>query len=58
MQIMDNIILVHEIIHSVKRTQTPGMLLKLDLSKYFNKLSWQYMKALQSAFGFNRDCVS
>jgi hypothetical protein len=57
-KIMDNVILVHEIIHSLKSTRTPGMLLKLDLSKSFDKLSWQYMKALLSAFGFNKDWIS
>jgi hypothetical protein len=57
-QIMDNVILVHEIIHSLKSTRTPGMLLKLDLSKSFDKLSWQYMKSLLSAFSFNKDCIS
>jgi hypothetical protein len=57
-KIMDSVILVHEIIHSLKITRTPGMLLKLDLSKYFDKLSWKYMKALLSASGFNRDWVS
>ena len=36
-KIMDSIILVHEIIHSLKSTRTPSMLLKLDLSKYFGK---------------------
>jgi hypothetical protein len=34
------------------------MLLKLDLSKDFDKLSWQYMKALLLAFGFNKDWIS
>ena len=38
-KIMDIIILVHEVIHSLKSTRTPGMLLKLDLSKAFDKLS-------------------
>jgi hypothetical protein len=57
-KIMDSVILVHEIIHSLKSTRTLGMLLKLDLSKYFDKLSWQYMKALLSAFSFNMDWVS
>jgi hypothetical protein len=57
-QIMDSVILVHEIIHSLKSTRTPGMLLKLDLSKSFDKLSWQYMKVLILAFGFNKDWIS
>jgi len=38
-QIMDSVILVREIIHSLKITHTLGMLVKLNLSKYFDKLS-------------------
>jgi hypothetical protein len=55
---MENVILVHEIIHSLKSTRTPGMLLKLDLSKDFDKLSWQYMKSLLTAFGFSNEWIS
>jgi hypothetical protein len=40
-KIMDSVILVHEIIHSLKITRTPGMLLKIDLSKDFDKLIWK-----------------
>jgi hypothetical protein len=42
-QILDNVILSHEVIHSLHKTKTPGMLLKLDLSKDFDKNSWEYM---------------
>jgi hypothetical protein len=35
-----------------RRPRTPGMLLKLDLSKAFDKLSWDYMKSVLLAFGF------
>ena len=38
-QILDGIILVHETIHSLKTTKTPSMLLKLDLSKAYDKLN-------------------
>jgi hypothetical protein len=57
-QTMDSFMLVHEIIHSLKITHTPGMLLKLELSKDFDKLSWQYMNALLSYFSFDKDWVS
>jgi hypothetical protein len=57
-KIMDNVILVHEIIHSLKSTHTPGMLLKLDLSKAFDRLSWHYMKALLEAFNFSKEWIS
>jgi hypothetical protein len=37
---MDNITLAYEVIHSLKLTKTPRMLIKLDLSKAFDKFSW------------------
>eukprot|EP00253_Pinus_taeda_P017843 PITA_17843 len=51
-QIMDGIILTHEIIHSLKLSRQAGMLLKLDLSKAFDKLSWSYIQHMLIAFGF------
>jgi len=51
-QITDGIILTHEIIHSLKQTKKPGMLLKLDLSKAFDSLSWVYIQKILLAFGF------
>jgi len=38
-QINDGIILTHKIIHSLKLSKKPGMLLKIDLSKAFDSLS-------------------
>jgi len=51
-QIMDGIILTHEIIHSLKHIKKSSMLLKIDLSKAFDSLSWQYIKEVLLAFGF------
>jgi hypothetical protein len=57
-QILDSVILAHEVIHSLQKTKTPGMLLKLDLSKSFDKISWEYMHAMLLAFGFNQNWVT
>eukprot|EP00253_Pinus_taeda_P013273 PITA_13273 len=51
-QIMDGILLMHEIIHSLKHTKQAGMLLKLDLSTAFDKLSLTYIQKMLTAFGF------
>jgi hypothetical protein len=48
----------HEVIHSLKSSDTPGMLINLDLSKSFDKLSWKYMHSLLLAFGFNENWVN
>jgi hypothetical protein len=57
-QIMDNVILAHEVIHSLKASRTPGMLIKLDLSKAFDRASWQYLKAILDSFGFDQGWVN
>jgi hypothetical protein len=57
-QIMDNVILAHEVIHSLKTSRTPGMLIKLDLSKAFDKASWQYLRAVLESFGFDQCWVN
>ena len=38
-QIMDSIIVVQEVTHSLKCTNIPGMLIKLDIDKAYDKLS-------------------
>jgi hypothetical protein len=57
-KIMDNVILAHEVIHSLKTTKTPGMLIKLDLSKSFDRISWQYMRSMLESFGFDKHWVN
>jgi hypothetical protein len=57
-KIMDSFILAHEVIHSLKTTRTLDMLIKLDLSKSFDRINWKYMRSLLEAFGFNSLRVS
>lgn len=54
---MYRIILSHELIHSLKFERKPGMMMKLYMSKAFNKISWEYMKEVLVAFGFHKDCI-
>jgi len=56
-QILDGIILIHEVTHSLKHSTTPGMLIKLDLSKAYDKLNWKFMERMLLAFGFSHDWI-
>jgi hypothetical protein len=53
-QILDSVILSHEVIHSLQKTKTPGILLKLDLSKAFDKISSDYMWGMLLALVFDK----
>jgi hypothetical protein len=57
-QIMDSIILAHAVIHSLKTSRAPGMLIKINLSKYFDRASWQYLRAVLESLGFNQCWVN
>jgi hypothetical protein len=57
-QIMDSVILAHEVIHSLKSSRTPGMLIKLDLSKAFDRASWKYIRAVLDSFGFAQEWIN
>ena len=56
-QILDGIILTQEMIHSLKQTKALGMLIKVDLVKAYDKVSWLFLKAMLKAFGFQHDWV-
>eukprot|EP00253_Pinus_taeda_P009371 PITA_09371 len=56
-QILDGIILTHEIMQSLKQTKKLGMLLKIDLSKYFDKLNWNFIQQMLAAFGFSSPSI-
>ena len=50
---MDGIILEHETIHSLNIGKIPGMLLKLDLLKTYDKLNWKLLVGFLQKFGFS-----
>ena len=52
-QILDSIMMVHEVIHSLEARNRVGFLLNLDLSKAYDRVDWGFLKAILVAFGFD-----
>ena len=40
LQRTDGIILVHELLHSIGMKKMPGLLIKLDIAKAYDKIKW------------------
>lgn len=51
-QILDSIVTVHENIHSLVESKTEGFLLKLDISKAYDRVDWIFLFKILKAFGF------
>ena len=52
-QILDSIITVHEVIHSLEVGKKEGFLLKLDMSKSYDRVDWNFLMVVLQAFGLD-----
>lgn len=59
--IQDNLIIAHEVFHSLKRRDSRGrsnVAIKLDMSKAYDRLEWIFIKNCLLAYGFHIDWVN
>ncbi|KAM2983667.1 hypothetical protein FF2_009561 [Malus domestica] len=54
-QIQDNILVVHEILHSLlhqKKDDQAGMAIKLDMAKAYDRVEWNFLLSMMAKLGF------
>ena len=58
-QIIDNVVIVQEVLHSMASPQSSGrtMILKIDLAKAYDRVNWGFLKAILFTAGFPRHLV-
>ena len=49
---MYGVILVHEVMHSLKISRNRGMMMKLDIAKAYDKLNREFMERMLGAYSF------
>eukprot|EP00253_Pinus_taeda_P024113 PITA_24113 len=57
-QIHEAIGVAQEVIHSVKQKKKKGVILKIDLSKAYDRINWLYLRLLLTHLGFNFSFIS
>jgi hypothetical protein len=51
----DNLRLLYDITHYLKKNNIPGLLVSLDFEKAFDSISWKYMQKVLKLFGFGEN---
>eukprot|EP00253_Pinus_taeda_P033811 PITA_33811 len=57
-QILDGLVVTQEVIHSLKVKKQKGMMIKLDLSKAYDRLNWKYLETVLERFGFHQRWIA
>jgi hypothetical protein len=52
--IQDNFLLVHQLARSLHRSKQPHVMLKLDMTKAFDSVSWSFLLEIMQHLGFGR----
>jgi hypothetical protein len=45
-------VILHEVIHELKRTRKHGVLFKIDLEKAYDKVRWDFVQEVMEGKGF------
>lgn len=57
-QIHEAIGVAQETIHSIRQTNKKGAVIKIDLSKAYDRISWTYLRMLLTHLGFKLDFIN
>jgi hypothetical protein len=56
--ILESVVVAHEIVHSLHKSGDPGMILKLDYEKAYDRVSWNFLFDMLTSRGFSENWVN
>uniref|UniRef100_A0A8I6WLN0 Reverse transcriptase domain-containing protein n=1 Tax=Hordeum vulgare subsp. vulgare TaxID=112509 RepID=A0A8I6WLN0_HORVV len=56
--ILESVVLAHEVIHEVKKSEMHGLVLKLDYEKAYDRVSWEFLFEMLESRGFGTKWIS
>lgn len=55
--ILESVVVAHELVHSVKNSGQPGVILKLDHEKAYDRVNWDFLFEILKARGFSQTWI-
>jgi hypothetical protein len=49
---MEGVVILHEVIHELKRTENREVIFKIDFEKAYDKVRWEFVQELMEKKGF------
>jgi hypothetical protein len=55
--ILEGVVILHEVIHELKRTRRKGVLFKIDFEKSYDRVKWDFVKEVMEKKGFPKNWI-
>jgi hypothetical protein len=56
--ILESVVVAHELVHSLHKKKDPGLIIKLDYEKAYDRISWDFLFEVLSSRGFSERWVN
>jgi hypothetical protein len=56
--ILESVVVAHELVHNLNKSKSPGLIIKLDYEKAYDRVSWDFLFETLSARGFSEKWVN
>lgn len=50
--ILEGVVVLHEVLHELKRSKQKGIILKIDFEKAYDRVNWSFLEQVMKGRGF------